>query len=125
MNYFELHSLVKYAVHYHIGPAFGVKRLKSHKIRKWYNLERESISTGAMRNTDAAMLIVDIVNAEIGIGLEDNKGNGMTGIEKRQTALYKVNTSLVDTFLNMEERKVKFTTTISITKFCKFTSFFH
>ena len=55
-----------------MSPTFGPKKLLTHAAIIYYDLSVQCISKGDTKIIGAAMIIIDMVNSELGIVMEHN-----------------------------------------------------
>ena len=69
----QLLSLIQYGTRYHLSPTFGPKKLLTHAAITYYDVIDQCISKGDTDVIGGAMIIIDMVNAELGIAIEYNR----------------------------------------------------
>ena len=110
----QLLSLIQYGTRYHLTPTFGPKKLLTHAAITYYDVIGQCISKGDTKIIGTAVIIIDMVNAEMGIAMEHNP-DGYTdrwqkigGLKARREALRCLTKHITSVFWTLEERTVKF-----------------
>ena len=105
-----------------MSPTFGPKTQLTHAVITYCNVIGHYISKGDTKIIGATMIIINMVNVELGISMEHNDDEYLDGwqeiygLKARREALRCLTKCITSAFWSLEERTVKF----DITKLIEF-----